>query len=67
MVYELMLILCLSQSECITIRQQMSAGDCVAKLERQVEKYGYDPDHPPYLESEPKCTKLGEPDNLEWR
>ncbi len=67
MVYELMLILCLSQSECITIRQQMSGGDCVAKLKRQVEKYGYNPNHPPYLDGEPTCTKLGEFGNMEWK
>lgn len=64
MIYELLLVLCLSQNECITIKQQLSGGDCVVEAGRNIEKYGYDPDDPPYLRSEPTCTKIYEGDNV---
>lgn len=66
-IFELVLVSCLSANSCIVVREQMPEEECEAKMEQQIEKYGYDPDHPPYLEQEPTCTKLGEYDNMEWR
>lgn len=58
MIAELVLVLCLSASECIVGREQMPAEACVAKAARTLERYGRDPGDPPYLREPPACAVL---------
>ena len=65
MLVELVLTICMQTgSECATFRQQLSPAECVSKIRRSGEKYGYDPDSPPYIEYA-ECHKILESKNEE--
>lgn len=56
MIFELILILCMSPNECATDRTQMGPQVCIERSVEAWEKYGKDVDEPPYLRENPACV-----------
>lgn len=56
MIAELVLVICLSPTECATDRVQMPAQECIERAAQELREIGREVDDPPYLRQSPECV-----------